>query len=98
MLTLPQCQVIEDFYPLQVGSSYIILEIKWLQTLGDMTINWRDLRMTFYEGNRQVTLMGDLSLSKLLVSCKSLARILKHESTGSLLHFNSIEKITATSP
>nr|GEU55879.1 putative mitochondrial protein [Tanacetum cinerariifolium] len=37
VLTLHELQVVDDFYPLELGSTDMILGIKWLQTLGDMT-------------------------------------------------------------
>lgn len=76
-----------------MGSSDVILGIKWLRTLGDMPVNWRDLKMTLWEGNRQVMLTGNPSLSRTLISImKSLTRMLKHESNLFLLQLNTTEK------
>lgn len=58
VLNLPELQIIEDFYPLDLGGSDVILGIKWLQTLGDMTVNWKELRMKFWNGDQQITITG----------------------------------------
>ncbi|GKE46252.1 putative mitochondrial protein, partial [Tanacetum coccineum] len=68
VLTLHKFQVVDDFYPLELGSTDIILGIKWLQTLGDMTVNWRELRMTFMKDGMSVTIKGEMGLSQTLVS------------------------------
>ncbi|GJT84253.1 putative mitochondrial protein [Tanacetum coccineum] len=39
----------EDFFPLPLGSTDAILGIKWLETLGDMSVNWKTLTMSFGE-------------------------------------------------
>ncbi|GJS50286.1 putative mitochondrial protein [Tanacetum coccineum] len=39
LISLPELQVVDDFLPLELGSTDAILGMKWLQTLGDMTVN-----------------------------------------------------------
>ncbi|CAH1413852.1 unnamed protein product [Lactuca virosa] len=68
VLNLPEVQVVEDFLPFDVGGFDIILGIHWLRTLGDMIVNWKELRMQFWDGGRLVTITGDLTLSKSLAS------------------------------
>lgn len=50
-----------------LGSTDAILGIKWLQTLGDMSVNWKELTMSFGEGQDPITIKGDPSLSRTLV-------------------------------
>lgn len=46
-LFLPNVEVIEDFLPLELGSSDVILGIQWLSTLDAMLVNWKQLTMEF---------------------------------------------------
>lgn len=82
----PELRVIEYFLPFELGGSDVILGIKWLQTLGDMTVNWLELRMQFWLDHRLVTLRGDPSLSKSMASCKTLQKLLQQEGEGYLAH------------
>nr|GEZ33552.1 hypothetical protein [Tanacetum cinerariifolium] len=45
-----EIQVFEDLLPLELGSTDAILGIKWLQTLGDVKMNWKLLTMKFMVG------------------------------------------------
>ncbi|GKC76585.1 retrotransposable element Tf2 [Tanacetum coccineum] len=51
-LVVSELQVVDDFLPLELGSAGadVILGIKWLQTLGEMVVNWKELNMAFGEG------------------------------------------------
>ena len=44
-LRLQGLEIIEDFLPLQLGSTDVILGVQWLQTLGETTHHWRDHTM-----------------------------------------------------
>lgn len=52
IVTLQEIEVVEDFLPLELGNSDMILGIKWLETLGVMTVNWKNLSMKFTLGDR----------------------------------------------
>ncbi|GJR66458.1 putative mitochondrial protein [Tanacetum coccineum] len=39
LVTFPKMQINEDFFPFELGSTDMILGIKWLETLGDMSVN-----------------------------------------------------------
>lgn len=67
----------DDFLPLELGSSDIILGMQWLRKLGEMKVNWQTLTMTFNMVGVTVTLQGDPSLSRASVSIKSLIKALK---------------------
>lgn len=72
VLSLPVVDVVEDFIPLKLGSSDIILGVKWLETLGEVKMNWKLSTMKFKVGGNVVTLHGDPGLNCSLVSLKSL--------------------------
>ncbi|PKU83997.1 putative mitochondrial protein [Dendrobium catenatum] len=48
----------EDFLPLELGSTDVILGMKWLQTLGETKINWGTLKMELVVGGRKRTIQG----------------------------------------
>ena len=59
VLSLPEMEVVEDFLPLELGSSNVILGMQWLETLGGMHVNWQTLTMKFKLGGEWVTLQGN---------------------------------------
>ncbi|GJV27604.1 putative mitochondrial protein [Tanacetum coccineum] len=73
-LLLPGLRVTEDFYPLELGSTDIILGVKWLRQLGEVRVNWKRLTMTFQNGDNRVTLCGEPGLHRTEASLRSLAR------------------------
>ncbi|GKC55290.1 ty3-gypsy retrotransposon protein, partial [Tanacetum coccineum] len=76
VVVFPEIQVFEDFLPLELGSTDAILGIKWLQTLGDVKMNWKLLTMKFMVGLGEVTLCGDPSLCRSKLSLKAMEKSL----------------------
>ncbi|GKB95105.1 ty3-gypsy retrotransposon protein, partial [Tanacetum coccineum] len=93
LLSFHELQIIEDLFPLPLGSTDAILGIKWLETLGDMSVNWKTLTMSFGEGENRVTIRGDPGLSRTLVSLKSIARVLQRDSEAFLVEMNTMEQL-----
>jgi hypothetical protein len=89
-LLLQGIEIRDDFLPLKLGSTDVILGIKWLATLGVTQINWREQTLRFNLGERGVILQGDPSLSKTMVTLKSLVRTIKKGETGVWVEFNGI--------
>ena len=58
-LKFPELQVTQYFFPLDLGGPDLILGMAWLQTLGDMAVNWKELYMRFWAEGRWVTIRGD---------------------------------------
>ncbi|GKB47835.1 putative mitochondrial protein [Tanacetum coccineum] len=73
-LLLPRLTVTDDFYPLELGSTDVILGVKWLRQLGEVRVNWKRLTMTFQNGDNRVTLCGEPGLHRTEASLRSLAR------------------------
>ena len=69
----------EEFSPLGLGSSDVILGIQWLKTLRTTHTNWKTQVMKFRLGSETITLRGDLSLGKTLVSLKVMMQTIKHD-------------------
>lgn len=90
--------IVEEFLPLGLGSSDVILGVQWLETLGMTHTNWKTQVMKFMVGNESVTLRGDLSLGKTLVSLKAMMRTIKHEGAGILVECNQFEGLCEVSP
>ena len=70
---------------MELGSSDVILGMKWLATLGKVQVDWKSLAMRFNVGGMMVTLQGDPSLSKTLVTLKAMMKALKDIGEGVLL-------------
>ena len=67
--------VVEDFLPLELGNTDVILGMPWLGTLGDVKVNWKMLTMKIKMGKAVIVLKGDPSLSRIEVSLKAMARL-----------------------
>lgn len=64
LLRLGEIDIVEEFLPLRLGSSDVILGMKWLETLGTTQTNWKEQTMKFEVAGEQVCLKGDRSLGK----------------------------------
>ncbi|KAL8120175.1 hypothetical protein AgCh_017351 [Apium graveolens] len=61
-----------DCYPFQLGGVDLILGIAWLETLGEVKVNWQKMTMTFDADGCLRRLQGNPSLSTSVVSLKSI--------------------------
>lgn len=57
-------EIMDSFYPMELGNSDIILGIQWLETLGSVGTNWKTQTMKFWQGDSEVVLQGDPSLGR----------------------------------
>ena len=57
--------IIEDFLPLPLGSTDVILGLKGLATLEETRDDWRKLTMSFELGGKTVIFQGDPTRLKL---------------------------------
>ena len=55
-LHLQNLQIVEDFLPLELGSSDVILGMKWLAVVGKIKVDWKALTMKFQVGGMAITL------------------------------------------
>lgn len=81
----------EDFLPLPLGNSDLILGIQWLEKLGTMSTNWKTQTLKFQMGGNTFTLKGDVGLSRTKVSLKAMIRTLQKEKQGLLVECNLLE-------
>lgn len=77
--------------PLELGSADVIFGMQWLETLGGIQVNWKNLTMRFRVGGVAVSLQGDPGLCNSLVSLKAMWKALKDQGEGVLLELGCIE-------
>ena len=77
LVRLQEIEIMEDFLPFDLTNSGIILGIQWLETLGNMQVNWKLQRMRFRLQGQMITIQGDPSVCRSKVSLKDLARAIK---------------------
>lgn len=92
MLTLGLITIIQDFLPLNLGSTDVILGVQWLAILGDVTSNHLNLKMCFVLGKSSIVLQGDPTLVRSQVTLKSLITSLKLEKQGFLVELNVLQE------
>ncbi|KAL4564788.1 hypothetical protein LXL04_028859 [Taraxacum kok-saghyz] len=91
LLQLQNVDIVEEFLPLRLGSSDVILGLQWLETLGNTKTNWKDLTMEFELGGQPVKLVGDPSLGRSQITLKAMERELKRGKGGLIVEFNNSE-------
>lgn len=83
---------LEDFLPLELGSSDVILGVQWLEKLGMVMTNWKTQIMKFEWEGELCTLKGDSTLVRSKVSLKAMLRMLKKKEQGFWVENNRLEK------
>lgn len=84
-------KITQDFFPFDLGGADVVLGVTWLSSLGDVCANWKNLTMKFELGGRRVSLQGDPSLVKTVVSLKAMLRSLYTTRASYLVEFCSIK-------
>lgn len=84
-------EVVEDFLPLKLGSSDVILGIQWLEKLGMVLTNWKTQVMKFEIKGEPITLVGDPSLVHTQISLKAMRRVLRKGNEGYWVECNRME-------
>lgn len=90
-------EVVEDFLPLKLGNSDVILGIQWLEKLGVVLTNWKTQIMTFELKGETVTLVGDPTLVRSQISLKAMIKVLQKEKQGYWVECNKLEANSASS-
>ncbi|KAL4567338.1 hypothetical protein LXL04_022921 [Taraxacum kok-saghyz] len=83
-------EVKEDFLPLTLGNSDVILGVQWLEKLGPVTTNWRTQVMQFTLNGITTILKGDPSLECSRVTLKNMIRTLRHTKEGYVVQLNQV--------
>ncbi|KAK8934132.1 hypothetical protein KSP39_PZI014431 [Platanthera zijinensis] len=64
-----------DFHVFELGGLDAILGVAWLQTLGDVHVNWATMTMRFQHQNQPCRLMGDAALLRSPLSARGIHRV-----------------------
>ncbi|KAF7810390.1 Retrotransposable element Tf2 [Senna tora] len=88
----------ENFYLFKLGDVDMILGVEWLESLGEVRVNWKQLTMKFKTKQGLVCLVRDPALAKSLVSMKNLMRSARKGGQGFLLELNEIAMQAETDP
>lgn len=72
-------EIREEFLPVQLGNSDVIMGVQWLETLGSTYTNWKLQVMKFSVNGVSFTLRGDPSLGRSMVSLKAMGKMLQQE-------------------
>lgn len=86
-------RITQDFFPFELGGADVVLGVTWLSSLGDICANWKNLTMKFEWEGRRVSLQGDPSLVKIVISLKVMLRSLQSTGGGYLVEFCSMEGV-----
>ncbi|PKU83992.1 hypothetical protein MA16_Dca006467 [Dendrobium catenatum] len=84
-----------DFVPLELGSTDIILGMKWLQTLRDTKVSWGPLMMKLMVDGRKVKIRGDAGLYISMVSLKIMVWNIQEVGEGYLVELHRLEDISS---
>ena len=73
-LNLKNIVIGETFYVFELAGVDVILGVAWLENLGEVKVNWEKVTMIFSNPERTVTIQGDKSLKRTLVSPHNLKK------------------------
>lgn len=97
-LCIQEDEVVDEFLPINLGNSDIILGVPWLETLGTAHVNWKTQLMKFMVGGKSMVLKGDPSMGRTLVSFRSMERTFKQEGHGVLVELGLMSKQPTKTP
>lgn len=74
-LDLGTMEVTGEFYIFPLSGVDVILGVAWLETLGEVKVDWGKLTMKIQRPNGEVTLAGDPSLVKQQIASRSILKL-----------------------
>jgi len=78
-LTLGNYTLTDDFYIVDLAYTHVVLGIQWLYSLGDIHMNYKDMRMDFHEKDgKRVVLRGMSTCSPMIVSNQRMEALFRH--------------------
>ena len=86
---LQEAMVIEDFLPLPLGNSDVILGIQWLEKFGTMSTSWKTQTLKIQPNGKTITLKGHPTLGG--ISLKAMMKTIRKEKGGLLLELNLLQ-------
>ncbi|XP_074323394.1 uncharacterized protein LOC141660315 [Apium graveolens] len=85
-------EVRDDFLPLELGNSDVILGVQWLETLGNVVSNWKTQVMQYEADGKTVTLVGDPALVHSEISLKAMLKTILEERGGICLELKQVQQ------
>ncbi|KAF7813726.1 Ty3/gypsy retrotransposon protein [Senna tora] len=79
-----------DLCVLDIKGADIVLGVQWLAELGDITINHKDLTMSFQRGEEAVRLQGESILHQDPINGKGIRKLMTHNSLACLYSMSTI--------
>ena len=92
-LEMQDCTITTSFLSLDLGIADVILGVQWLDTLGEMRVDWKLQVMKIRLGERELTLVGDKSLHTAGVSLKALQRSKEKDGEGMVVEFTGCQTL-----
>ncbi|KAF7842370.1 wall-associated receptor kinase-like 10 [Senna tora] len=83
--------LVEKLALTKLGEVDLILGMAWLESLGDVSVNWKQLTMKYKAGDETVCLKGDSSLARIEVSYKAVMRSIKKGGQGYMIELGMVE-------
>jgi len=69
----------DDFYVVDLAGTHVVLGVQWFYSLGDIHINYQDMRMEFRDNNgKEVILRGMSKSAPKIVSNQCMETIFRH--------------------
>ena len=84
-VTIQGVTITEDYLPLELGTSDLILGVQWLEKLGEIVTNWKSLLMRFRHNGEMVEIRGEPAMGRTQISLKAMIRTLQGEKEGILV-------------
>ncbi|KAF7812804.1 Retrotransposable element Tf2 [Senna tora] len=78
-------EIKQNFYLFNLGEVDVILGIEWLESLGEVSVNWRLLTMRYKDNEKEIALKGDASLARTEVAFKTVMKSIRKGGQGFLL-------------
>lgn len=80
-----------DFLPLELNNVDIILGIQWLETLGEMRVNWKLQTMKIPMEGKMITLQGEPDICSSEISFKALKKVLDQNELSFVVECRAVE-------
>jgi hypothetical protein len=95
-VTLGNYTLTDDFYVVGLEDSNIVLGVQWLQTVGDITSNYKVMTMKFFTpGGKQVMLRGMSNNTSMVVSNERMEAIFRRGDIAYAVECFIIEHVDA---
>lgn len=95
-LEMQGVKVKQNFYPFDLGGTNVVLGVEWLESLGEVKVDWKKSTLKINIDRKLVGLQGDPSLSKSKITLKTMIKTMKEGDNGYLVEFR--EMILAEQP